>query len=605
MYRGLEKVQIATWDANSGLQVTGIVLGNNSPTLITKSYRIDYGNGFSEARPISSAISTNQANIIYTYPNAGNFPITISANQLKSLTDIRFTDNSRIIGTLDLRFAKRLNSLLISRPITQIVLPSVIDSNSQNITAFIIENTNLTSLNLSQFTKLGGNVRFNQNSNLTSITFPNVLEPNVNNLTALRADLCNLNGVLDISMFTKIGGDIRFNTNPNLTEIIIPDAIDSGTQNIVIFNLSSITNLQGIRKKSNPLVNGVLDLTIFDKLGGSISLNSNPNITAINFPTTINPLSNNVTALGITNCNLTGTLDLSMFAGKLGGNINLDSNPNLTSINLPVITNQITQFSIQNTSVRTDQINDILDLSNQSLLSGSIRIGRISPLSLTLTEPKVIIFPDTITATNNIANFTISRLSQLETVKNASNPLTTLGEMDLRMFTKLGGVINLASNSQITNILFPNTLETGVNNVTSLGVNNCNLTGTLDLSMFTKFTGGFSCSSNPNLTNVIFPTLIVTEPITNLNMGSCNLGVINFTPLNNTVRSGIVISLQSNMMTAAEVNENLVNLDATGWVNCTLNIAGNNAAPDTTSGGFNGTAAIANLILKGWTVVSN
>lgn len=56
----------------------------------------------------------------------------------------------------------------------------------------------------------------------------------------------------------------------------------------------------------------------------------------------------------------------------------------------------------------------------------------------------------------------------------------------------------------------------------------------------------------------------------------------------------------------AHINEILVRFDAAGAVNGTLNISGGtNAAPDGTSGGFDGVTAKANLIGKGWTVTTN
>lgn len=61
-------------------------------------------------------------------------------------------------------------------------------------------------------------------------------------------------------------------------------------------------------------------------------------------------------------------------------------------------------------------------------------------------------------------------------------------------------------------------------------------------------------------------------------------------------------------MTAAEVNKILVDIDtisdsvSTGR---TLQIHGTNAAPDSTSGGYDGITAKNNLITKGWTVTTS
>ena len=61
-------------------------------------------------------------------------------------------------------------------------------------------------------------------------------------------------------------------------------------------------------------------------------------------------------------------------------------------------------------------------------------------------------------------------------------------------------------------------------------------------------------------------------------------------------------------MTAAEVNQILVDLDTNStnaFTNRIISIAGTNAAPDTTSGGLNGSAAKTNLVGKGFTVTTN
>jgi hypothetical protein len=58
-------------------------------------------------------------------------------------------------------------------------------------------------------------------------------------------------------------------------------------------------------------------------------------------------------------------------------------------------------------------------------------------------------------------------------------------------------------------------------------------------------------------------------------------------------------------MTAAQVNKILVDLDSiltSSPPSRIINIGGTNADPDTTSGGFNGTAARNSLIAKGITV---
>jgi hypothetical protein len=72
-------------------------------------------------------------------------------------------------------------------------------------------------------------------------------------------------------------------------------------------------------------------------------------------------------------------------------------------------------------------------------------------------------------------------------------------------------------------------------------------------------------------------------------------------------KANLNLQLQNNAMTVAEVNENLFICDrdlptaTTGQIN----IAGSNATPDGTSGGFDGLTALSNLLGKGWTVTTS
>jgi hypothetical protein len=65
--------------------------------------------------------------------------------------------------------------------------------------------------------------------------------------------------------------------------------------------------------------------------------------------------------------------------------------------------------------------------------------------------------------------------------------------------------------------------------------------------------------------------------------------------------------LQNNLLTAAAINEILVAFDLAGKTSGALNLGGTgNAAPDSSSGGFDGLAAITNLEAKGsWNITTN
>ena len=90
---------------------------------------------------------------------------------------------------------------------------------------------------------------------------------------------------------------------------------------------------------------------------------------------------------------------------------------------------------------------------------------------------------------------------------------------------------------------------------------------------------------------------------------NCDLGYVDFTPFSGLTNvNGCTVTLSSNNMTAGEVNHILVDLDSIsvgGYTGRVILISGTNAAPDGSSGGFDGLTAKSNLITKGFTVTTN
>jgi len=212
---------------------------------------------------------------------------------------------------------------------------------------------------------------------------------------------------------------------------------------------------------------------------------------------------------------------------------------------------------------------------------------------------------------------------------------------------------NISSNGSMTSVTFPSTYD----NNTSVGIitiASCNLTGNIDLSVFSKFTSAafIALAFNPLLTSVTFASSItggftniqlhstgltsidlskftsctvgaalrfdscssltsVTMPVLssgiigNLFGYSCtSLGYFNLTGLS-TARASISWQFQNNGWSAAIVNQVLVDIDGistSGFTGRVVNVGGTNADPDTTSGGYDGTAARNQLITDGFTV---
>lgn len=122
----------------------------------------------------------------------------------------------------------------------------------------------------------------------------------------------------------------------------------------------------------------------------------------------------------------------------------------------------------------------------------------------------------------------------------------------------------------------------------------------LDLSGYTNMSGVINASQHVNqLDSIILPT--TSNIFTSIQVNDQALAFVDFTVLSG-VNNNITITIQGNGMTAAAVNETLVDLDGTGWTGGTIFIGGTNASPDTTSGGFNGSAAKTSLEGKAWTV---
>lgn len=220
--------------------------------------------------------------------------------------------------------------------------------------------------------------------------------------------------------------------------------------------------------------------------------------------------------------------------------------------------------------------------------------------------------------------------------------------MDLSVFTGLTS-IRLHDNSGLTAISFP----TSATGITDILIQNCDLTGVLDISGLSGFGGGIAAFNNPNLTSVLNP--ISSQVITGYNISACDLtgaidisglsnlsglfdvfdnvnltgisnpassqmfdayrayncdlGYIDFTTMPNMMDvDSAVIDLTDNNMTATEVNHILVDLNSITdglYSFRQVLIAGTNAAPDGSSGGYDGLTAKASLQSKFITVLTN
>ena len=374
---------------------------------------------------------------------------------------------------------------------------------------------------------------------------------------------------------------------------------------------------------------GNLNLTGLTSLGGLFSVALNNKLTGIT-----NPISSSVfTNYECWGCDITGQLDLSNLTG-LGGNVSLQDNLNLTGVTFPNTNTAFNRLTIYQSNLIGN-----LNLTGLTALGGNFGVFTNPILtgithgssSQTFTNYEAYLC----NLTGNL-NLPFSGLGGTFNVRTNPNLTGITHEPSSQNFSRyfaygcnltgnlnlplsgLGGEFWVNANTGLTSI----THVTSSRNFSRYLAYGCNLTGTLDLSPLTKLGGpssGISIGvvstySNPNLTNIILPntTQFFRNSSNSENNGafvlySCNFDYIDFKPLSGaTFLTGATngnprISLRDNGMIADDVNHILVDFSGnatynpTGWSNINLNIGGTNTDPDSSSGGYDGLAAISFL----------
>lgn len=189
------------------------------------------------------------------------------------------------------------------------------------------------------------------------------------------------------------------------------------------------------------------------------------------------------------------------------------------------------------------------------------------------------------------------------------NSITALNAYDCQLqgyfsWTPLNNVTSFIMSYcvDLTNIYNPTTST--VMTMYDLQWNGCT---TVDVSGLTGLGGVFTVTNSLSLTTLIMPAS--TQTFSNFDCSVCDLDYFDLTPLTNLTEStSATIDLSDNSMTAEEVNHFLVDLDSMstgGFATRVITIDGTNAAPDGTSGGYDGLTAKANLIAKTFTVNTN
>jgi len=510
-----------------------------------------------------------------------------------------------------------------------------------NVTNVDIGTDNLT---LVDCTYLSNCVAFNFMSNSLLTTF---IPPAVSNVTviAIRLENCDITGSLDLSTLTSVSGLCRLQNNNNMTNLVLPSApvasMDFALSNTMVTNaldfslwsnLNNIFNFQSndLTVLTMPTSNSnsfttfnissnnnliLLDVSGMLNIGPEFKVESNLSLTTLTMPTNVN--TNSFTSFRITgNSICTGTLDLTGLEG-INGNINVFNN-DFNQIDFPT-----TSGNVDKVQVNSNDINVNLDFSGMTYAAGAEFICNTN-----LNLPSIT-FPTTGVSIINVTAFScglttvdFSPMTNLSgkldigfnnSLATATFPATAnvfddvdfnscaFITFDISNLTGLSGFFSIAQNSGLTTLTVP--ASTGL--FTGFEANGCALT-TLDLSPLTNLGGDVMLSSNGMTTLTLTAN---TNTFINLELFSNALPYINLTGFTNMMEiNNGNYEFQNNAWTAAEINQMLVDADTMttgGFTGRVWQGDGTNAAPDTTSGGFNGSAAKTNLIGKGFTVITN
>jgi hypothetical protein len=309
---------------------------------------------------------------------------------------------------------------------------------------------------------------------------------------------------------------------------------------------------------------------------------------------------------------------------EVTGSFEAHTNPTMTGILHKTTTGVFSRYWAYNTGMTS------LDLTPLQALSGDIRLHTNASLaSLTF----------------------YSNITQQPSIISIHN-CSSLSSLDLSGFININGGIVLHNNQAMTSYTFPPVMGTGSCAVTiyendmlpSLDLSGVRLTNNnFFYRMDSLVSITFAASSDPIALLDIFEVPLLTSldlstlsfaPVTARIQAYNCASLTSFTPPTTTATIGSfscyltggvgVFSLenmsdylnvdnhftrlQNNSYSAAEVNEMLVKADSIavsnlGWTR-TFQI-NNNAAPDNSSGGFDGVAAVASLTAKGFTVITN
>ena len=442
-----------------------------------------------------------------------------------------------------------------------------------------MQNDDLRSIDLTHMDGLGGsivgNILLNNNSNLTSINFPDdhTATGVINNISIYN---CDLTGPISLNGLKRVTGTVWAHQNDNMTSFDASNPLEGGDitsvqvmqcNSLITADLSGMVGMRGLLQWRNcSSLNAILfpnnlgvstgqmvtmngyqcpNITTlafgnFENIGGQFRVYQCPNLSVITFPAAP---TNKFTEFRVEQCDILGVLDISQFDAT--GQIRIQNNFNLTGFLAPTVTggDSISLFWAQNCD-----LTGVLNLSSIDVLQSSF-----------------LIYNNT-----NLTGITFNSTAH-------SQPFNTFwayncdltGTLNISMFQNLGGRLRVYGNSNLSSI----------NNPTSSGIfteywaYQCGLTGTLDVSNLTGLGGEFEVDRNLNLTGINVP--VSSENFTEFYANDCDLtGTLDLTGLtggfriirlyNNTNLTGVTFDPAINQIANDLISFRIQNCDLTG-----------------------------------------
>ena len=281
----------------------------------------------------------------HTYTQTGDKTVKVylgTVSSVEGITNITMFQDD-IKGTLDFSEFSELSSLnLNDNPgLTEILVPTT--TNTFSILAGTCDLTgtlDISSLiNLNQF-------NVTSNSNLTSIIFPS----NPSGTTSVGAFNCNLTGTIDVSGL-DLTGQFTLASNTNLTQLLLP-SVNTGA--VTSFYLYGCPNCYGEA--------GVFDWSGWSDMGGQIHIGG-IDASVMRFPTSSTREWTSLTVYGTD----VSILDFSnlVFHPTNGAGISANTSPNLAQIAWPDASIIVYSLNMSNCN-----FSGSLDLS-------SVQLGRV------------------------------------------------------------------------------------------------------------------------------------------------------------------------------------------------------------------------------------